>query len=304
MNSQKLSPKMFFIQIGAIISLYISFATLLVISFRIIDEYFRGFDYYAGNLSWLTAVLIVIFPVHVILIFLQKKEYEVDPELKNKSFRYWMVYLTLFLSIVLIIGNLITVLYFFFDGQILTLNFILKSLVLFLLSLLVLSFYYLELKDKINKNNSKIFLVISLLFVIGTISFGFYIFGSPVTQRYRRLDITRVQNLQQYQNMINDHYRLSNKLPENLSSVANSRYNRSKLVDPETEEPYHYEKISDNKFKLCANFKLSNKDDVRLGMNYYSDENWLHDEGYQCFEREIVVYDDPFGETQVKTIGE
>src|SRR5690606_30429876 len=98
---------------------------------------------------------------------------------KNLGIRKWLTFLTLFISAGIVIGNLITLLFFFIDGRLITTAFSLKVISLFLLALFVFSFYLLDLRDKLTQKAYRGFGVALILIVLVSIICGFMVIGSP-----------------------------------------------------------------------------------------------------------------------------
>lgn len=292
MNSQlktQMSPKDFFLHISSLVVLYIGFGALINLLFRVIDANWPTELGYLGStsISWPVAALIVLFPLFLGSWWLLLKSYKVDTTKKELTIRKWLIYLTLFVALAIIAGNLITLLYFFLDGRILTLNFISKSLVLFVLSVFVFSFYLLELQNKLNKNRYSMFAGGTFLVIFFSIVWGFTVMGSPATQRSLRLDNQRVNDLSMIQQEIINYWQTKEELPESINDLEDSLAWGGIPTDPVTRANYIYERISESKFELCADFDLETRNQNNdRSFSPYGD-NWQHEAGYYCFERNI-----------------
>ena len=291
----KMSPKDFFLHIGALFVLYVGFGTLITLIFRIIDAKFPNSlnFFYTPSISWQVASLLVLTPVYLILMWLISKTYAEDSSKKNLGIRKWLTYLTLFISAVIVIGNLITLLFYFIDGQTITTPFLLKALSLFALALLVFSYYFLDLRDKLTKKCNRIFAGSLILIVLVSIIFGFSVFGSPATQRSIKLDREKIMNLQTIQNQIVFYWQDKNQLPETLDDVKDPLSNLDLPTDPQSGEDYIYKKTGNLEFELCAEFNLPSDNQSQARETYLYDpssagsENWNHEAGEFCFERAI-----------------
>jgi len=121
---------------------------------------------------------------------------------------------------------------------------------------------------------------------------GFFIVGSPTTQRDRRFDEVRVSNLQQIQSELINYWANKNKLPANLDSLNNSISGFAVPKDPQDNRAYEYIVTNSLAFQLCANFKTEG-DSSNIGsgmvqpMIYPYNQNWNHRIGRTCFERTI-----------------
>src|SRR5690606_10502158 len=96
----KMSPKDFFLQLGSLIALYVGFATLVTLIFRIIDTRFPdALNYFpTPSISWQVASLLVLTPVYLLLMWLISKTYLENSNKKNLGIRKWLTFLTLFIS--------------------------------------------------------------------------------------------------------------------------------------------------------------------------------------------------------------
>lgn len=124
-----------------------------------------------------------------------------------------------------------------------------------------------------------------------------FIVGSPQTERLRRFDETRQNNLSMIQNELL-YYRDTHdgQLPASLD-VLNDDFRGFRVpVDPVSGEPYTYEIKSTSTIALCATFALSS-DGGGVSVTYpsyprYSEDNWIHPAGRHCFERTLPPYQD------------
>jgi hypothetical protein len=144
----------------------------------------------------------------------------------------------------------------------------------------------------------KLFNYLIIGIVILAIVVGFFILGTPKSERLRRLDERRVSDLQSIQWQVINYWQTKNELPEGLSALEDSTTGVRSPVDPETGLIYEYKIIpeKDLTFELCANFKTDTsssitKDSIsRPVMPYEIGSeawNWQHPIGRFCFERTI-----------------
>lgn len=293
----KTSPKDFFIYLGSIASLYIIIGSLLRIFFVVIDNYFKDnladsyyYGYYATSISWPAAALIIIFPLYLGLMYISKKDIQQDPSKKELRIRKWLVYLTLFIAGIVIVGALVTLLYNFLNGEIITANFISKVLVVLITSALVFLYYMHDLKDRITREKDRVYAIIAGLVILISLILGFAVLGTPAEQRRMRFDADRVEDLSSIQSQIVEYWRNKGSLPENLASLNNDLPGYSVPVDPRTSENYTYRKTTDLEFELCAHFETESMDDKNtrhLSYGYGMDETWKHEKGEVCFKRSI-----------------
>ena len=300
-----MTPKDFFMQFGALVTLYVSVGALFNLLFTLIDRVFpdvldANFYYsasvYSSGIRFAIASLVIIFPTYLILLWLITKESDANPEKKFLSLRRWLTYLTLFVSAGFALGDLVTLLNYFLGGEI-TVRFILKVLVVLIVAVGIFAYYIFDLrKQGAGLKNYKVFSIISAVAVIGSIIFGFSVMGLPQSQRLQQLDMTRVNDLQSIQSQIVYYYQQKNTVPTELASIADPISNYLIPTDPETKLSYQYGKLSATSFKLCANFATVennlNYPVMKSGVN----QNWQHEKGLVCFERII----DPAFYPQIK----
>jgi peptidoglycan/LPS O-acetylase OafA/YrhL len=221
MPKPRLGLREFFLQIGSIITLYVSAITLLSLLFEIIDYAYRPLNggYYRPSISWPVAMLIVIFPLFVMFSWMLQRAYDAHPDRKTSILRSILVYITIFLSIGVIAGDLIAVLYYYLDGQIITTGFMLKVLAVFCVAVLIFVYYISDLRNKLNKKTELVFISIAALIVILSVGFGFSVLGSPRTQRLMRIDENKIRDLEQVQNQITNYWSQKGRLPQTLMPI-------------------------------------------------------------------------------------
>ena len=186
------------------------------------------------------------------------------------------------------------------DGQELTLGFLLKVLVLLVISGGIFLYYLREIRNVINPKERNAWRAFATAFIIASILSGFGIIGSPAAQRERRYDSQRVNDLQSLQWQLVNYWQQKEVLPNNLETLADPFTGYMIPTDPKTEAPYEYQKTNNLSFNLCATFDRSTE-----GLTMYVDsiaspvpalypdpsgkipESWQHEAGRQCFERTI-----------------
>lgn len=124
---------------------------------------------------------------------------------------------------------------------------------------------------------ARIFAIGSALFVLFAIGVGLYLSGSPKEQRVLRFDRERVQELKNISYAIRTSWGRVEKLPTDLSELVDGHRLQAMPTDPQTDEPYEYELLSDNSYRLCSTFNLASQDVTPTDF-------WSHQEGYQCFD--------------------
>lgn len=292
----KITASDFFLHLGSIIVLYGLIGSLLILLFRVIDAAYppilEAYQYYSyPSISFPVASVIVLFPLFVLLSFLIQGTFAVDPQKKQLDVRRWLVYLTLFLAGAVTAGDLITVIYYFLDGQDLTTAFLLKALSVLVVAGAVFGYYYRELHDLISSVERNVWRGLVAVFILGSIAAGFATIGMPGTQRAYRYDEQRLSDLQQIQGQIISHWIAKEKLPASLEALNDSLSYYSMPMDPETRTPYEYKVAGERAFQLCATFNLAPR--VGASLSYAkpfaqgASDNWTYKQGHYCFDRII-----------------
>lgn len=301
----KTTPKDFFLHIGSMVALYASAVSLLNLLFEIINVSFPdalnfSYDYFSSSMRWSIASLIIVFPLYVFLSWFINKDLNQNPLKKNLGIRKWLTYFTLFVAGVTIITDLIILINTFLGGEI-TARFGLKVLAVLTVAGVAFAYYIYDLRRDVGQKSSKIKLLVwAVSFgVIASIVGGFFIMGSPGTLRMKRFDERRVGDLQNIQYQIMNFYQRKGSLPNTSDELKDPISGFVIPADPETNNSYGYEKVSDLSFKICANFSLdsgilidskggmSRPVPVSSEMGFPLNENWQHKKGYVCFDRKI-----------------
>ena len=288
---QKTSAKDFFLNLGAIVALYTVVISLLNLLFRVINIAFpqtlNTYGYFGSqSISMPVATIIIFFPIYVLLMWLLEKGYAVEPEKKHLAVRRWLSYITLFVAGLALAGDLVTVLYYFLDGQELTGGFLLKILSVLVVTLMVFMYYISDIRNKLTATYRKVWLGISLVIIATSIIWGFSVLGSPNTQRLIKYDNQKITDIQNLQYQVTNYWQVNGSIPEKWTDM---------MSDPQTQKPYEYKKTGVMTFELCAEFNKENMSQVQrsIDLGYptksgmMENTNWNHGVGRQCFERTI-----------------
>lgn len=146
-NEHTVSPKDAFLHLLAIITLYISAGSFIALLFQYInywvEDQFSPFS--AGSMRWAVAILIIVFPTYVFTMRFLQADYAKHPSKRDLRIRKWLIYLTLFLAALIMIGDLITLIYNFLEGDYTT-GFLLKVLTVLLTVGAVFWYYYIDIR--------------------------------------------------------------------------------------------------------------------------------------------------------------
>ncbi len=127
--------------------------------------------------------------------------------------------------------------------------------------------------------------------VVATLGVAMSMLGSPATQRDQKLDQRRVHDLERIVGAVR-HYALTHKaLPPTLDVVARQPGRNLSITDPVDRTPYEYQVTGDRKFRLCAVF-ITDTAKALEDNGAWTDDDWLHGTGRQCFDRTANEKDD------------
>jgi len=96
-------------------------------------EYAYSRQHVNSSIRWALAAIVVAYPVFLLLWRSLLRAFARDPERRHGRVHRWLTYLSLFCAAVTILTDLITLVYFAFEGE-LTPRFLLKVLVLFVVA--------------------------------------------------------------------------------------------------------------------------------------------------------------------------
>jgi hypothetical protein len=298
MNPQaKVTPKDFFLWLGAMAALYTSVFSIITLYFAYIDKLFPdALDYYSdpysGTIRFAIASLVVLFPALLFLMRLIRTDIARDTNKKDLWVRRWALYLTLFIAGVTIVVDLIALINSFLGGDITT-RFTLKVAVILLVMALGFWYFLHELKGYWDANTAtsrSIGYGIGALLLL-SIAGGFYLMGSPLDIREQRFDEERISHLQSIQWQMIDLWQRKEALPADLEELNDPISGFIVPLDPATSASYEYERTSNLSFKLCATFSRASQEKGMSRITYPAgdglDPNWSHEAGRTCFERTI-----------------
>ncbi len=296
-NNQNATPKHFALQLGSLISLYLSVSFLLVLLFGLINLKFPDpvEAYYmvesASNSVRLGIAMVLVFvPTYLVLTRLVNKLRRSEVSDQYLTLTRWLIYLSLVVGIGALLIDLVVVIMTFLNGEI-TERFIYKALAVLVVIGAAVHYYILDARGYWIKEEGK-----SVMFAIGAaivafvaIAYGFSYIETPAAVRETKLDQTQVMDLQNIQAKIEEYLATNKTLPE----TYNAAYGDFPApTAPAGRTAYTYV-VTDTGFELCAEFaKESNPDEFS---GFFFDEkaliangnDWQHKAGTYCFKRVV-----------------
>ncbi|KKT13479.1 MAG: hypothetical protein UV95_C0001G0016 [Candidatus Falkowbacteria bacterium GW2011_GWF2_43_32] len=294
--SNKHNAKYAFYYLLSLVALVFTALSVGMIAFSIIDktvaDVLNNFIGHDSQLKFAISALLIAAPIFYLisgLINQGRRSGELD---KDSAIRRWLTYLILFVSSLVVLGVLISVINAFLDGE-LTARFILKAATVFVISAAVFYFYFYDIKrEEADKKDPvvKIFFFASLAVVVAAFTASWFFVEAPQAARARLLDQALTNNIYSLESAVNTYYDRHKQLPDNLTELANDPnvyLDAAALIDPDTKAAIVYNRLSDEDFEFCAVFRLdSAAADNGSGARtvYYPDNNKNHKAGYQCLK--------------------
>lgn len=297
-----------FLQFLSIITLYLSAVSFGELLFQYINIYFpdpltdvgASFSVYRSPLRFAIATLVVVFPVFLWVSRYFAREIRQFPEKGELRTRKWLLNFTLFAAALIIIGDLVALVNRYLEGDI-TLRFILKVCVILAIAAVIFRYYLWSLRThRVGEDKQISLLIYGIIAAVAISTFaGFFVAGSPQSERLRRFDEQRVFALQNIQGQIVSFWQTKGQLPASLADLRDPISGYQTPNDPETGISYEYRVLGDLHFELCATFKTDSAVSS-FAPEYampraappvvpYADmqDNWAHGSGRACFDRTI-----------------
>ncbi len=185
--------------------------------------------------------------------------------------------------------DLITVLYYFIDGQELTMGFTLKVLTLLVITTALFTYYLSDVRGALSPSYRINYRIIAFVIIAGSIAWGFSVLGSPHTQRLQKYDDEKVSDLTNINNAITSWYSGKGSLPASIEELSTLNSYYFNTLDTQTQAPYEYVKTDKTTYDLCAEFNTSSPEAGKPNMymrplGYVS---WTHQAGHYCFHETI-----------------
>jgi Domain of unknown function (DUF5671) len=295
------TAKHFVLQLGSLITLYLSVSFLIVLLYAVINllfpdatEYYYDIESATSSVRLGIAMLIVFFPAYLVLTRRVNVIRRKETNTAYLGLTKWLMYLSLLIGGGVLLGDAVAVILAFLEGE-LTTRFLLKAGVL-LIVVGAAFFYYLQDARGywLNKEKSSLYYALGMTVVVAaSVVTGFFHTEAPSEVREMRLDETQISDLQQIQWKIEENLRISSTtLPATLEEAFGGF---EAPQAPEDREAYTYE-TTQKGFNLCATFSRDSADqgDKFASQPYYdpampikNGENWSYKQGRYCFERVV-----------------
>ncbi len=291
------TPQQFALQLGSLISLYLSLSFLLVLLFGLISLLFpdAAEQYYAvesvsSSVRIGIAMVVVFFPTYLILTRLVNRMRRRENNNQYLSLTKWLIYLSLLVGVLTLLVDLVVVLNYFLEGD-LTTRFIFKAVSVLVVIGAAVHYYILDARGFWTKNEDKsiMYAIGASIIVVVAVVYGFTSIATPSQVREQKLDAKQISDLQMIQSKIEEYMGMSSStLPTTLTAA----YGEFPVpTAPEARPDYIYE-LTDRGFKLCATFATDMQNELNFGIPMpdksrpvLNENDWQYKAGNFCFER-------------------
>jgi len=303
-TTKKSGVRDFFLYLFATGMLYFSVVSIITLLWQYVNHFFPdaalySYGYYGEGFSagmrWAVSSLVIVFPIYAFVMRFLSRDLDRHPEKQDLLIRKIMIYLTLFLAAVTMVVDLVMLLNNFLAGD-LTMRFALKAIAVLLVAGIVFWYYIFNLRRAPGtaKGARKAFLWGTIAFVAAVIVGAFILVGSPSTNRDLRLDVQRVNDLQNIQWQVINYWQQKQVLPATAAELSDDISGNVVPVDPVTGAAYVYSVTGPRTFELCATFARQSAENYSeagkpMPVDYMTatPDNWQHGAGETCFERTI-----------------
>ncbi|MFM2339404.1 MAG: hypothetical protein RLZZ360_40 [Candidatus Parcubacteria bacterium] len=293
------TPRNIVLQVGSLIALYVSASFFLTLIFGLINinypdpsESYWQIESATDNIRLGVAMLIVFFPTYIVLTRYMNRFRRAEQGALYQTITKWLIYLSLLIGGLVLLGTLVTTIYTFLNGE-MTTRFLLKAAAVVGVVGAAFHYYLLDARGVWIKEEGKsiMFGVGAALMVFLAVAYGLANIETPSVVREMKLDEKQVSDLQNIQWQIDAYMTMSSStLPESIEQAF--AYNGSISPSaPESREAYSYER-TDKGFKLCATFSRDSVPSDFASPSFTdpaarikNPDSWNYKAGRYCFDR-------------------
>lgn len=265
-----------------------------IINLNINDPLLSNYYSYSGvssSLKFAIAAILVSAPVYFTTSCLIEKGLKKKEIHQESSVRKFLTYFILLISSVIILGIFISIVSQFLNGG-LSLKLGLKLLTTLIISAIVFSYYFYDIKSSDKESAGKvkkIFFYSSLALVVASFILALFFIESPKVARMRKFDENLASTVQNLRYKVADYYYQEGVLPESIDDLSKnksfSHFDQRDFVNPKTGKEVEYKKINDNEFEICSDYLTSNLDSEKGVDNF----RFRHDKGYYCVSHSVKI---------------
>ena len=140
-------PRDIFLHLFAMVALYWTAISCITLCWQYANYFFPdvlamryGYESYLGAIRFAVASLVIIFPLFILASWYLNGIYRKEARVRESRIRKWLIYLTLFVASLIIIGDLVSVIFSFLGGDI-TMRFVLKASSVLLVAGVIFGYY-------------------------------------------------------------------------------------------------------------------------------------------------------------------
>ena len=177
--------------------------------------------------------MIIVFPIFILVSWYLNKIYRREAQVRESKIRKWLIYLTLFITSLFIIGDLVYVINTFLGGAT-TVSFILKAISILFIAGIIFGYYLDDVRREEPTKLAKYFAWVTSILVLIVIVSAFFIVGTPNSARLMQYDQQKISDLQNIQGQIVNYYQRKAILPNSLSDLNDPISGYIVPTDPQT----------------------------------------------------------------------
>ena len=224
-------------------------------------SYDYSYSHSLGLIRFSVSALFIVFPIFILVSWYLNKIYARETQVRESKIRKWLIYLTLFIAALVVVGDLVAVINNLLGGET-TLRFILKALSVLLVAGLVFGYYLDDVRREAPSKLGKYFVWLTGILVLLGIVSAFFVIGSPNTARLTQFDQQKIYDLQNIQSQIVNYWQRKETLPNSLYDLNDPISGFNVPIDSQTNQPYEYtvKDAANLSFELCATFNKEGVD--------------------------------------------
>jgi len=294
------TAKHFVLQLGSLISLYLSLAFFLVLTFSLVNLLFPDtldgvwqIESAASSIRLGFAMVLVFFPTYLVLTRIVNQNRRASKDNNYLGLTKWLIYLSLLVGGLVLLGDLVAVIMGFLEGE-LTSRFLLKALAVFVVTGAAFFYYVKDAQGYwlVNEKKSMAYAALATALILGVLVAAVVHIPNPTTVREMKADNEMVSALQNIMWQVQSYHSENSSLPAAISD-AYGEFDR--LPNTTGLADYTYSVESETEYRLCTTFNHdSNELDNQYRQPYRMDDsiswknnNWDFKAGEWCFDRVI-----------------
>ena len=303
----------FLLYLASFLSVTFMVSGLGIILYQMIDKAFPEVSilnayldmFSESSIKFGLSFIVIATPVYFVLSFLIAKLLFQGKIARDSKVRRWTTFIMLYFTFATILGDLISLVFNWFGGD-MSARFFLKTIVVLVLAGCVSGYYLWNISrasfEGIQIPANRIFGSVLLGVVVVVFASSFFIVDSPALTRDKKTDTTTTSTLSGLVVRIEAAYAKSSTLPTSLSELSGLNSYNSVIQDAKIT----YKTSGDASYQICADFKSSNLLDsgnpqssalgyASLTMGSDTAADWKHDKGNKCFDKTVTKTIKPNG---------